>query len=143
MKLATQMIDFVGYAEGFPNVIRMFKSTPFKYVDFGLYMNFSGDAWRDEISRCAEAAAQSGVSFIQAHAKDFKPFNSDKDMKAEIEQMEHSIEACAMLGIKNVVIHAGSPEGFRAMYPYHGREEFLNTIKKCIHCCLRLWISTE
>ncbi len=130
MKLATQMIDFVGYADGFPNVIRMFKNTPFKYIDFGLYMNFSGDAWRDEISRCAEAAADSGVAFIQAHAKDFKPFDSDKDIKAEIMQMEHSIEACAILGIPNVVIHAGMPEGFRAMYPYHGREEFFEYNKK-------------
>ena len=130
MKLATQMIDFAGYADGFPNIIRMFKNTPFQYLDFGLYMDFSNDNWRDEINRCAEAAEEIGVSFVQAHAKDFKPFYSDKDIKTEIMMMERSLEACAMLGIPNMVVHAGSPEGFRAMYPYHGREEFFEYNKK-------------
>ena len=64
-----------------------------------------GDNWKQQILDAKAAAEECGISFVQAHAPDCSLRGGG--MEIGLRGTIRSIEACGMLGIKNMVIHSG------------------------------------
>lgn len=133
MKLATTTGDFNGFAKTAKDAVAAFEGTGFKHLDYSFYgviyknSPFLGDDWKKEVEEAAEAAARLGFDFVQAHSPDYNPLDKNADHEAGVTATLRSIEACGMLGIKNIVVHPGYCEEFT--YP-EGRAEFFAENKK-------------
>ena len=121
MKIETTIGEVYGYAKSFEEAVRFYEGTGFKYLDVSFYgalepnspSYLMDDAWRDRVMAAKAAAEELGFAFVQAHA----PCCAlrGEGMEDGIESTIRSIEACGMLGIKNMVIHSGCWSDFK--YP--------------------------
>ena len=111
MKLCTTTQDLTNYSATLAEGIRLFKDTGFKCLDFNFYqMNkpshpFRGDDWKRDIEDAAIAAEEIGATFVQAHAPAGSFFSEGEEYEHFIRTTIRSIEACAFLGIKDIVVH--------------------------------------
>lgn len=127
MKVATTISDFHGYTQSWADAVQQFEGTGFRYLDFnfhsGYYPNspFLGPNWMEDVEKAAQAAEKLGFRFVQAHAPGYDPLNPTADHESGMLGILRSIEACAFLGIANVVVHPGSSKAYT--YP-HGKQEF-------------------
>lgn len=127
MKLATTTGELEGFVQTSADAVRVYEGTGFTHLDFSFYrVNFPGSPfmedgkdWMREIVDAGKAAEKLGFDFVQAHAPANNPFKDDFD--ETIKGNLRTIEACAYLGIKNVVLHAGNTREMR--YP-NARKEF-------------------
>ena len=121
MKLATSVGDFGRYAPNPAARVRMFEGTGFRHLDYDFYSvispksPFMGPDWMEEVKAAGKAAEQLGFDFVQAHAPNYNSENPNEDHEAGILGTIRSIEACAYLGIKNMVIH--TPHSPTMCYP--------------------------
>lgn len=118
MKLATTTADLRSYAKTPAEIVTLFAGTGFKLLDMNFYREnypgspfiVSGDDWKKLVNDAGEAAAKIGVVFCQAHSPDGEHFVLGEARDNLLTATKRTIEACAMLGIKNTVVHAaGSP----------------------------------
>ncbi len=112
MKMATTIGEMYAFTESPAAAVRQYEGSGFRYLDYSFYSAvsakdhpFMGDGWKNIILEAKQAADELGFTFVQAHA----PACSLKEEKRERELLGtiRSIEACGMLGIKNMVIHSG------------------------------------
>ncbi|MBR3942104.1 MAG: sugar phosphate isomerase/epimerase [Clostridia bacterium] len=112
MKIATTIGEMFPYTETPAKAIEMYEGTGFKYLDYSFYdvmktqnHPFLTENWKEEIFEAKATAERLGFSFVQAHAPncDIRGEGAEKGISATI----RSIEACGILGIKNMVIHSG------------------------------------
>lgn len=131
MKLATTTDDFKAYSSTPAQAIRLFEGTGFKVLDLNLYtVNFpkspwvaKGGKWKRITEEAGQAAAELGMSFNQAHAPDGEHFTPGEARDNLLLATRRSIEACAMLGIKNIVVHpAGNPSFTPTQFMIKNRE---------------------
>lgn len=133
MKLATTTGDFKGFAKTPAEAVAAFEGTGFKHLDYNFYSviykgsPFLTDDWKKEVCDAAETAAKLGFDFVQAHSPDYNPLDKNADHASGMTATLRSIEACGMLGIKNIVIHPGYCEEFT--YP-EGRRRFFEENRK-------------
>ena len=120
MKIATTIGEVYSCFNTPAEAIRFYAGTGFKYLDYSFYsvhrrrnspyMADDDRLWKEEIAASAEAAAENGFRFVQAHAPGYnplRPFEHEKSIRA----IHRTIEACGMLQIPNTVIHTSfSPE---------------------------------
>ncbi len=120
MKIATTIGEVYAYTSTPAEAVRFYEGTGFKYLDYSFYnvltdkrLRFMTDEWKDEILEVKTAADELGFSFVQAHAPccELRGEGMEDGLLSTI----RSIEACGMLGIKNMVIHAGCFPDFK--YP--------------------------
>lgn len=118
MKLASTTADFREYAQTSAEAVALFEGTGFRFLDMSFYHEnhpgspfvAPGDAWKKAVCEAGEAAARMGFSFCQAHSPAGEYFGSAEKRESLLTSTRRSIEACAMLGIKNIVVHGeGSP----------------------------------
>jgi len=113
MRLATTTADFSKYCETPAEIVRAFEGTGFKYLDYNFYKviypgsPFLGDNWMKEVEDAKEAADSLGFQFVQAHSPDYDPCNPSVNHEEGMLATIRSIEACAYLGIENIVVHPG------------------------------------
>ncbi len=111
MLLSTQT-DVLGQRHGDEQAIRLLAETGFDAFDFSFFQMFSKqDYWanlpgfREEAARLRAVADQCGIACNQAHA----PFASSTGEPGRDEEIfaaiVRSIEAAAILGAKNIVVH--------------------------------------
>ncbi|MEA4887910.1 MAG: sugar phosphate isomerase/epimerase family protein [Clostridiaceae bacterium] len=119
MKLATTTADFKEYVTDPNNVgdiLPLFKDTGFHYIDANFCHAcrqdsiFAGDAWITAMHEAAWTARELGCRFIQAHASD-TVWETGLDREETIGFIKHEIEACAILGIPQIVVHAVYSKG--------------------------------
>lgn len=125
MKLATTTGDFNIFAQDHEARIKSFKQTNFKYIDLDLYNIdkskngiFMGEGWQDYVLRLKALAEELGITLCQAHS----PVGNPLDLNGYEELLNstiRSVEICGMLGIKNLVVHAGWAAGI-------GKEEYFS-----------------
>ena len=118
MKLATTTGDFNGC--GISNqfeAVDCVQKAGFKYIDYNFgndYRHnsgvFSGN-WQEYIKELKKFADSKGVKFVQSHAPMGQPFAEGEEGKEFIDVNKRCIEACALLGIDNTVIHSGHKKG--------------------------------
>ena len=112
MKIATPIGDMYSFTQSSAEAVELFKGSGFRYLDYSFSCAVSdpndlllSDNWKEEIFACKHAADKLGFTFVQAHA----PLNAaqgeyfEKTVLATV----RSIEACGILGIKNMVVHSG------------------------------------
>ena len=111
MKIATTIGEIFPYTNNYVDAIKSYEGTGFKYLDFSFYNvvnannSFMSDSWQKDIYAAKTIAEDLGFTFVQAHAPacDIRGEGAKKGLSATI----RSIEACGILGIKNMVIHSG------------------------------------
>lgn len=120
MKIATTIGELYPFTSSEIEAIRAYKGSGFRYLDYSFYdvlknphHPFLTDNWKSGILEAKQTAQELGFTFVQAHAPQCAIVGegSELGLKATI----RSIEACAMLGIKNMVIHSGLLREFK--YP--------------------------
>ncbi len=110
MKIATTIGEMYAFTTSPAEAIRQYEGTGFRYLDYSFYSvlrpnhPFMGDAWKNEVLEAKAAAEELGFRFVQAHAPCCEVIGGDTER--ELEATIRSIEACGMLGIKNMVIHS-------------------------------------
>ena len=158
MKIATTIGEMYPYSFSPADAVAAYEGTGFHYLDYSFYNvisspnnPFMSDGWKKTVEGAKNTAESLGFKFVQAHA----PACAVRGKESEIGILatQRSIEACGMLGIKNMVIHSGFlpeikyPDGkleyykanepfFRALIPFMEKHEvnilFENTTVK--HC---------
>ena len=145
MRVATTISDFYGYTNTWADAVSQFAGTGFRYLDFnfhsGYYPNspFLGPCWMDEVEKAAATAQTLGFQFVQAHAPGYDPLNENSDHEMGMLAVQRSIEACAYLGIPNIVVHPGcsakymQPDGKEAFWQLNQKyyEALYPVIEKC------------
>lgn len=111
MKIATTIGECYAFAASPAEAIRMYEGTGFRYLDYSFYNvvtkpdhPFMGDDWKREVLDAKAAAEELGFTFVQAHAPACALHG--KEMERGLLGTIRSIEACGMLGIKEMVIHS-------------------------------------
>ena len=122
MKLATTTENLMDYHPTPAEAVRLYASSGFRLLDLSFCMDslLSGLAdgrWKDMIKDAAETAGELGLSFVQAHSPPGNALADDSGYEHYLEITKRSIEACGMLGIPNIVVHAGCGKDV-------GKEEF-------------------
>ena len=113
MKIATTIEEMYPLVENTAEAVSAYVGTGFKYLDYSFYDSLIKpqknplmvDDWKDRVLRAKETADELGFTFVQAHAPVCEI--RGKDAETGITATIRSIEACKILGIKNMVIHSG------------------------------------
>lgn len=120
MKIATTIGEMYSYTSNEYDAVPLYKDSGFRYLDYNFWFAvlqpnhpLMGKDWKEWILKAKEAADQLGFQFVQAHAPRctiHKQFAEE-----EVLATTRSIEACSLLGVKNMVIHTGFFEDIK--YP--------------------------
>lgn len=115
MRLATTTYDFIHYLQNPADRVRAYEGTGFRYLDYNFddalwpTSTFLTNHWMDDVIAAGKAAEQLGFTFVQAHAPGGYDFLAPKaDHESGMLALTRSIEACAYLGIPNIVVHSST-----------------------------------
>lgn len=135
MKLATTTCDFDGYFNTYQEKIDAVAEAGFKYIDLSMYVIEKDDEllvsgkWNDNAKRILDTSKAKGLNFVQAHSPGGNPIAGDGNAKILIDATIRSIEICGVLGIPNIVVHAGMMKGYtKEQFFYENREFFRKLI---------------
>ena len=132
MRLATTIGEFYPYVGTPAAAVRQYEGTGFRCLDYSFWDDnepgapMQGDDWRKIVEAAGEEAAKLGFTFVQAHSPNYNPMDPRTDHERGMLTTRRAIEACAMLGIPNIVVHPGC--GADCRYP-QGREEYFRVNK--------------
>ena len=139
MRLVSTTADFADYFanKSVAAPLAAFTETGFKHIDLSIYdvvyngspWTAEGDEWKREIEDCQNIAAKCGFDFCQAHAPSGCFFKDEEKRKRSLLATKRSIEACAMLGIPHIVVHAEAL-GSSVFTKLFGRKKFLEKNKE-------------
>lgn len=130
MKIATTIEEMYPYFPAPADAVRSYVGSGFKYLDYGFYNDFlegspfmldDDSLWRNQVAETAQAAAECGFTFVQAHLPGYNPLGN-ADHPRCMRAMVRSAEACGMLGIPAMVVHT-SFSG-QHLYPRDQKEYF-------------------
>ena len=109
MKLATTTWDFSKYLNIYDSIKEIYNAG-FRYLDLeltGKETYFAdADTWKDDIKRIGEYAESLGMKFVQAHSPNATRMK-DSALEAEKKWAMRSLEICELLGVEDLVVHAG------------------------------------
>ncbi len=117
MKIATTIGEMYAFTTSPAEAIRQYEGTGFRYLDYSFYTvlrpnhPFMGNDWKNGVLEAKQAAEELGFQFVQAHAPCCEVIGGDTER--ELEATLRSIEACGMLGIKNMVIHSACVPAYK------------------------------
>ena len=133
MKLATTTGDLLAYTSSQQESVKAINAAGFKYLDY----NFHGDYTRksgiyggdmkahiEDVKRTADSL---GVQFVQAHSPMGKPLLKEGQDEF-VEATNMCIEACAVLGIPNIVVHSGYVLGYSLDQTFEANKDFYNKL---------------
>ncbi len=111
MKLATTTADFAGYTKSQTEAMEYIRRAGFKYIDYNFGSDYNsktgifGSDPEGHIENVLKKADELGVKLIQSHSPMGRPL-ADED-GSFLRDTAKCVEACAKMGIPNVVIHSG------------------------------------
>ena len=115
MKLATTTGDFSGYASTQTESMQYIREAGFRFMDYNFGSDYSrrdgffAADWQDHLEQVKRKADELGAQFIQAHSPMGRPLADETgEFTADTARC---VEACGLLGIKNIVIHSGYLHG--------------------------------
>ena len=121
MKIATTIGDLYEYFDTPAEAVAFYEGTEFRFLDYNFRRvllgdnPFLSDGWKKIILDAKNAAEARGYEFIQAHAPSYNSLDPNTNHERGMLATLRSIEACAMLGIKNTVIHSAYSNEY--LYP--------------------------
>lgn len=120
MRLATTTADLDRYINGAgkdlaatKKMLDYFAQTSFKYLDYSFYADLTPDYlllqdnWQDSIKAIRDHGHSLGLEFVQSHSAGGNPLAHDDKFEVLLLSTIRSIEACGIMGIKNIVVHSG------------------------------------
>ena len=134
MKLATTTCDFDGYFNTYQEKIDAVAEAGFKYIDLSMYVIEKDDEllvsgkWKDNAKRILDTSKAKGLDFVQAHSPGGNPIAGDGNAKILIDATIRSIEICGVLGIPNIVVHAGMMKGYTKEQFFDENREFFRKL---------------
>ncbi len=118
MKLATTTCDFDKVLQSYQEKIDCICEAGFKYIDLSMYVIEKNDEllisenWCDNAKTILDNTLKKGAKFVQAHSPGGNPLSENKFSVEElIRATIRSIDVCGVLGIPNIVVHAGMLKG--------------------------------
>ena len=132
MKLATTTGDFAAYTDRKEDAMRYIREAGFRYLDYDFgtdYRTRTGVYAQDaaaHLERVKRQAEELGVSFIQAHAPMGAPIAPDN--AAFLADTAVCIDACAALGIPNLVVHSGYTKGLTKEQTFAANAQFFRPL---------------
>ena len=132
MKLATKTGDFATFGLTQFEAAQCIAKSGFRYVDYSFFMDYDNrsgvysENWQTYCKELREKTEKMGLCFVQAHAPMGKPI--DEDNAAFLADTIRSIEACALLGIKNLVVHTGYMRGLSKEETFEKNLRFFNAL---------------
>ena len=131
MKLATTTGDFDDFLNTYQERIDCVCEAGFKYIDLSMYTVNQNDEllvsddWYDNAKAILENTNKKGAKFVQAHSPGGNPLSEDKAIADELVRATiRSIDVCGVLGIPNIVVHAGMLEGLSKEESFEKNREF-------------------
>lgn len=134
MKLATTTCDFDKYLNTYQEKIDAVIEAGFRYIDLNLYTIKKDDEllissnWQDNAKRILENTQKKGASFVQAHSPGGNPIAGDAEAQVLLDATIRSIDICGVLGIPNIVVHAGMLDGISKEQSFEINREFFRKL---------------
>ena len=134
MILATTTGDFDKYASDYLERIRYVAEAGFRYLDLSLYTvteedPLFGPDWRAYAEKIKEYAAEKGLTFVQAHSPSTNNMAGEEGYQDALWKTGRAIEICGVLGIPNMVVHAGWHAGvLERMVWYEENKQFFSEL---------------
>ena len=117
MRLATTTGDFAAYTQDQKQSMACIRQAGFRFLDYSFGPDYarrdgaySAD-WQGYIDAIADEARRLGARFVQAHAPMGSPIRRGEYHKAFVADTIRCIDACARLGVENLVVHSGYEMG--------------------------------
>ncbi|NLD87582.1 MAG: sugar phosphate isomerase/epimerase [Clostridiales bacterium] len=111
MRLATTTGDFSHVCKTEEAKVAELYAAGFRYIDMSFYDGdrspLAHDDYLERVKRLRYFADGLEMKFVQAHSPSGNPLCTDSGLDDMLMYSIRSIEACAELGIKNTVLHAG------------------------------------
>ena len=113
MKLVTTTADFDAYVKNdHLESVKYCMEAGFKHFDLNLYNPkpddvLFGDDWEKEAYRLKNETEKLGIDFLQSPSPDTNNMAGDEGFENAVFKTTRAIEICSVLGIKNLVCHAG------------------------------------
>lgn len=144
MKLATTTCDFDRFLPTYQERIDAVMEAGFRYIDLSLYTVQKEDEllvsrdWQENVKRIREKTAEMGGTFMQAHSPGGNPIAGDEAAQVLLETTIRSIDICGMLGIPNIVVHAGMLPGISKQQSFEQNRAFFEKLfpameKNCVN----------
>jgi len=118
MKLVTTTADLDKYSGELSEIVRFYEGTGFRSLDLNLYTcifagsPFLDDRWKKWTDDGGNAASELNIDFSQAHAPTGNLHGSGEEFDVFLGATIRSIEACARLGIPNIIVHPQDIGGY-------------------------------
>lgn len=135
MKLSTTTGDFDRFLKTYQEKINCVCEAGFKYIDLSMYKIeeedelLMSDEWFDNAKRILENTQRKGAEFVQAHAPGGNPISEDKPMVDKlVKATVRSIDVCGVLGIPNIVVHAGYLKGISKEESFEKNKSFFEKL---------------
>ncbi len=135
MKLATTTEDFSKFLNTYHERIDCVCEAGFKYIDLSMYAIKENDElifsenWCDNAKRILDNTHKKGAKFVQAHSPRGNPLLENQSMVDEhIKNTIRSIDVCGILGIPNIVVHAGIARGISKEENFEKNREFFRKL---------------
>jgi len=128
MKLATTTGDLLAYTSCQQESIESISKAGFKYLDYNFHGDYTrgngiyGD-FKSHIESVKVLADKLGVKFVQAHSPMGKPLISEGQDEF-VNATNLCIEACAELGVPNLVVHSGYVLGYSTEQTFEENRKF-------------------
>lgn len=136
MKLATTTGDFLKHTKSGCESLKHIADAGFKFADYNFNFDFEhsvgvfGENSEEYIRTLIKTAEEAGITFVQAHSPMGEPITKDEKHEKFISGTKKCIEVCAMLGIKNIVVHSGYEKGLSKEETFERNREFYLDILK-------------
>ena len=130
LKLVTTTSDLISFYDTIDEVLREIHAAGFRYIDYSMYSFqpdsvFMQDGWEEEVLRIKALAEELGLTFVQAHAQGGNPLNDSGFLLAATLRQ---IEICELLGIENIVVHAGWNQGLNKQQWFEQNKAFYDKL---------------
>lgn len=128
MKLATTTGDFFSYTGSQTECLKYIREAGFRYADYNFGCDHTkrtgiySDDYQAFIEGVRRASDDLGIKLVQSHAPMGKPFLEEGELL--IKDTLRCIDACADLGIPNLVVHAGYAVGLTKEQNFQRNKEF-------------------
>ena len=113
MLVANMTGDFDKITKDYFERVRLTVECGFTAIDLSLYTIeegdplFYGEDWRDYAERLRDYAHSLGATFVQSHSPDTNNMDGEEGFADAVWKTVRAIEICQILGIENLVVHAG------------------------------------
>lgn len=111
MRLVTSTCDFKELKD-YVKQIECLYEAGFRNIDLSMYTPFDGDplfgdGWKEYAEFLLSFATEKGMKFTQAHGPNVNNMDGERGFEDAVWKTRRAIEVCGILGIPNVVVHAG------------------------------------